>query len=51
MSVVQMLIVFRFSFIGTISDNVDFPTLYFYISTAMVFCNAVDKHTKDKTTL
>lgn len=50
MGVVKMLIVFGFSFAGTISNNFDFPTLYFYISTAVVFCDSVDKHTKDKTT-
>lgn len=51
MSVIKMIIVLGFSFIGTISNNFDFPTLYFYISMAIDFCYAIDKHAKDKTTL
>lgn len=51
MSVVQMLIVLGFSFAGALANNFDFSTMYFYISTVVILCNAVAKHTTDKTTL
>lgn len=51
MSVAQMLIVLGFSFASSITGNFDLSTMYFYISTAVILCNAVAKHTTDKTTL